>query len=255
MGLAPTDPNYIRPDLERTVEVYDSLGTVQTLSFGFKKLNTATSTWALEIYFRPNANQPAIPIESGTVDFNPDGSVASVLNAGGTPLNSISIDWPNAPFNGQFSGAAAQTINLDLGSGISQYAIASAFNSATADGSPPGDLVSVSVTRDGTLNAQFSNGRIEALYQIPVATFLNPNGLIAERGGAFRQSIESGLVTINTPGAGGAGGVQSNALESSNVDLGTEFTSLITTQRAYSASSKIITTADEMLEELIRIKR
>lgn len=108
---------------------------------------------------------------------------------------------------------------------------------------------------NGILTAQFSNGRSRSIYQIPLATFLNPNGLLADQGGVYRQTLESGVFTINAPGAGGAGAIESGALEASNVDLGTEFTNMIQTQRAYSASSRIITTADEMLEELIRIKR
>ena len=151
--------------------------------------------------------------------------------------------------------AADQRLQFDFMTGLKQYAISSALNSATADGSPPGNLTGVNVSTGGILTAQFSNGRSEPLYLIPVATFLNPNGLAAEPGNAFRQSIDSGLVTINSAGTGAAGKFQSSALEASNVDLGTEFTDMIVTQRAYSASSRVITTADEMLDELIRIKR
>jgi flagellar hook protein FlgE len=120
---------------------------------------------------------------------------------------------------------------------------------------PPGDLVGLIMEGDGFLTAQFSNGRSRALYQVPLATFLNPDGLAAQAGNAFRTTLESGLFNINSSNAGGAGKIQAGALEASNVDLAAEFTSLITTQRAYSASSRIITTADEMLEELLRIKR
>jgi len=120
---------------------------------------------------------------------------------------------------------------------------------------PPGDLVGLVLEGDGFLTAQFSNGRARALYQIPLATFLNPNGLKADQGGAFRTTLESGLYNINSSNAGGAGRIVSGALEASNVDLATEFTNLITTQRAYSAASRIITTADQMLEELLMVKR
>ena len=138
---------------------------------------------------------------------------------------------------------------------MTQFANKFGVTSVTADGVPPGDLSASVLEGDGLLTAQFSNGRARALYQIPLATFLNPNGLEADAGGAFRTTLDSGLYNINSSNAGGAGRIVSGALEASNVDLATEFTSLITTQRAYSAASRIITTADQMLEELLLIKR
>jgi flagellar hook protein FlgE len=184
-------------------------------------------------------------IASGSISFSSSGVPTSVSAA----LQNFTINYAAA------TGSAAQPIALDLSTGLTQFATPSSLNSATADGSPPGDLTGVSVDDGGVLTAKFSNGRSEALYLIPVATFLNPDGLIAERGGAYRVTRDSGQYTINSPGSGGAGPIQANSLEASNVDLGTEFTSMITTQRAYSACSKIITTADDMLDELIRIKR
>jgi flagellar hook protein FlgE len=144
---------------------------------------------------------------------------------------------------------------FDFTQGISQFSAAYGVNSVTADGVPSGDLLNLVLEDKGMLTAQFTNGRSRALYQVPIATFLNPNGLQAEQGGLYRTTLASGLYTINAAGSGRAGEIRSSVLEGSSVDLGTEFTQLITTQRAYSASSKIITTADEMLEELIRIKR
>jgi flagellar hook protein FlgE len=90
---------------------------------------------------------------------------------------------------------------------------------------------------------------------VAVATFSNANGLKGVNGNAYRVTNESGTYSLKTPGQGGAGSIAPSTLEASTVDLSTEFTGLITTQRAYSASSKIITTADQMLEELLSIKR
>jgi flagellar hook protein FlgE len=128
-------------------------------------------------------------------------------------------------------------------------------SSVTSDGVPPGDLVGLQLEGNGFLTAQFSNGRTRALYQLPVATFLAPNNLEASEGGTFRTTLESGQYSINQMNNGGAGRIESGVLEASNVDLAAEFTTLITTQRAYSASARIITTSDQMLEELIAIKR
>lgn len=245
------------PHLERAVEVYDSLGAVRILNIAFLKVSTPLNRWAVEINHTNPTTGAREMLANGYVRFGTDGKPIADI-AGFPQITDLTIDWtdiaPPDPTTAG-TGAADQTISFDLLTSLTQYAVASGLNSATADGSPPGDLVGISISRDGILSAQFSNGRIDPLYRVPVATFLNPNGLDVANRGAFSQTIESGLLTINTAGASGAGTIQANSLEASNVDLGTEFTNMITTQRAYSASSRVITTADEMLEELIRIKR
>jgi flagellar hook protein FlgE len=245
------------PHLERAVEVYDSLGTVRTLNLAFLKVSTPLNRWAVEVYHNNPTTGLREQLAAGYLRFGPDGAPI-VDDPAFPPVDTVSINWtdiapPDPATVG--TGAADQDVAFDLVGGMTQYAVNSGLNSATADGSPPGDLIGVNISREGVLTAQFSNGRIDPLYIIPVATFLNPNGLALANRGAFGQTIDSGLLTINTAGASGAGVIQSNSLEASNVDLGTEFTTMITTQRAYSASSRVITTADEMLEELIRIKR
>jgi flagellar hook protein FlgE len=239
----------VTPHFESSLEVYDSLGAPRSVSFGF--LKTGPNTWAVEAYARPNTNITGGGangglLASGVLTFNTDGTVANVT---GTIGSQFTIPWAAS------TGAAPQPITLDLSGGMTQFANSFGVTSVTADGVPPGDLVGLVLEGDGMLTAQFSNGRARALYQIPLATFLNPNGLKADQGGAFRTTLESGLYNINSSNAGGAGRIVSGAVEASNVDLAAEFTSLITTQRAYSASSRIITTADQMLEELLQIKR
>jgi flagellar hook protein FlgE len=247
----------ITPHFESSLEIYDSLGAPRTIAFGF--LKTGPNQWRVEAYARPNTNvtgggASGGVLAAGILNFNTDGTVASVAGHGTASLvqsiaGAFNVDWATT------TGAADQPLTLDLATGMTQFANNFGVTSVTADGVPPGDLVGLVLEGDGMLTAQFSNGRARALYQIPLATFLNPNGLKADVGGAFRTTLESGLYNINSANAGGAGRLVSGALEASNVDLAAEFTNLITTQRAYSASSRIITTADEMLEELLRIKR
>jgi flagellar hook protein FlgE len=239
----------ITPHFESSMEIFDSLGAARTIAFGF--LKTGPNTWRVESYSRPAANVTGGAgtgglLASGTINFNTDGTVNTVT---GTIGSAFTVDWAAA------TGAADQSVTLDLDAGMTQFANNFGVTSVTADGVPPGDLVGLVLEGDGLLTAQFSNGRSRALYQIPLATFLNPNGLKPGVGGAFGTTLASGLYNINAANAGGAGRIQSGALEASNVDLAAEFTNLITTQRAYSASSRIITTADEMLEELLRLKR
>ncbi len=118
-----------------------------------------------------------------------------------------------------------------------------------------GTFTHVSIGDDGIVTAHFDNGQLFDIYQLPIAMFPNFNGLEPRDGNAYVQDRRAGNLLLLQANTGGAGIVASSALESSTVDLATEFTNMIVTQRAYSASAKIITTADEMLEELIRISR
>ena len=111
----------------------------------------------------------------------------------------------------------------------------------------------MSVAKDGTVTAQFSNGLSQNVFKIPVATFTNPDGLGQVSGNAYAATKAFGRANVNVANSGGAGGIQSKSLEGSTVDLATEFTNLITTQRAYSASARIVTTADQMLQQLEQI--
>src|SRR5262249_7068641 len=158
------------------------------------------------------------------------------------------------PFDPTTSGLNPQTINVNLGtpgqiSGVTQFDSASAIVSAGVNGALFGGLAGVSVGTDGTVVASFDNGVQRKVYQIPLAPFANPDGLTETTGNSYLQSQDSGAVSIKPPGVGGAGAINGSALESSTVDLAKEFTDLITTQRAYSAATRIITTADDMLQE------
>lgn len=236
----------ITPHYETTIEIFDSLGRANTIAMGFLKVGP--NQWQVEAYARPADRVTGTDglIGDGLVTFTGGGQVDTITGALTGPLT---IDWAAS------TGANQQTLNIALREGMTQFAIANGVTSVVADGAPPGDLVGVTLEADGVLTAQFSNGRSRPIYQIPLATFLNPNALLAEQGGVYRQTLDSGVYTINAPGTGSAGEIKSGVLEASNVDLGSEFTDMIQMQRAYSASSRIITTADEMLEELIRIKR
>ncbi|MDX2235625.1 MAG: flagellar hook protein FlgE [Hyphomonadaceae bacterium] len=236
----------IAPHFESSIEIFDSLGAPRTVAVGF--LKSAPNVWQVEVYTRPASlvGTAGGRVANGTITFDSTGAVQGVTGPLGGPFL---IDWDAS------TGAADQTLTFDLEDSLSQFATSYSVTTVVADGVPPGNLAGLVVEDSGYLTAQFSNGRSRALYQIPLATFLNPNGLLPDRGGVFRTTLESGLYNINESDAGGAGRIESNVLEASNVDLAQEFTSMITTQRAYSASSKIITTADEMLEELLRIKR
>jgi flagellar hook protein FlgE len=241
----------VTADFQRTINVFDSQGGAQPLEVSFVK--TAANTWAYEVTYQgPSANLAGPPannlIASGNISFNADGT----LN---TPAGPISVTIPFAPGT---SGLNPQTIAINVGTpgaadGISQFDNPSALVSSSVDGQLFGSLTGVSIDNDGIVTAQFSNGLATKVFKLPIATFANADGLTAVSGNAYSASNNSGSATIGEANLAGAGAVQSKALESSTVDLATEFTNLITTQRAYSASAKIITTASEMLDQLLQI--
>ncbi len=137
----------------------------------------------------------------------------------------------------------------------SQYDSTSIVQATYTNGTAFGNLTEVKIDEAGFVTAIFDNGVMRKIAQVALATFPSADSLTEVAGNAFRVSQNSGTFNLKAPGTGGAGLLGAQQLEASTVDLSTEFTGLITTQRAYSASSKIITTADEMLAELINIKR
>lgn len=125
----------------------------------------------------------------------------------------------------------------------------------TQNGSKFGTFAGVTIGQDGLVTALFDNGETRKIFQIPVATFVNPNQLESKSGNVWSATQNSGDYTLRVADTGPAGQVVQSALEASTVDIGAEFTNMIVVQRAYSASTKIISTADQMLEELMRVKR
>jgi flagellar hook protein FlgE len=119
------------------------------------------------------------------------------------------------------------------------------------DGSPIGTLNSFSVGTDGTITGAYSNGQTKTLGQLAMATFKNNDGLINNGGNTYSSSADSGIAVISAPQTLGSGSIQSGALELSNVDLSTQFTNLIIASTGYSASSKVITTSDQLLTDLL----
>jgi flagellar hook protein FlgE len=258
----------VTPDFVRTVQIFDSQGGVRNVNLAFLKSSAAANTWNVEIYASPSSDveigAPLVDgqLAVGQVVFDASGQFDA---ANSMPLSlAFSASTAGAPAANAFKwasglGIGAQTIDINLGSvgasgGITQFDSTSVLDSSIVDGAIFGSLTGVDVDNQGFVTASFSNGVIQKIYQIPLATFINPNGLKAEEGDAFSLDKNSGSLNLKTAGTG-AGTISSRTLEGSNVDLAKEFTNLITVQRAYSASSKIITTADEMLDELIRIKR
>ncbi|MBB4286375.1 flagellar hook protein FlgE [Roseospira goensis] len=196
---------------------------------------------------------------SGIV-FNGDGTPARFFGyspqGADDPATSVEIGWSNGAADMQGSSAISQFLgNYNTNDAMQQLSGDYQLNYVNQNGNRFGNFTGVTVSETGIVTALFDNGVQAPIFMVPIATFVNPNGMNALTGNVFQQTDNSGLPTVREAGTAGAGTVAQATLESSTVDLGQEFTTMITTQRAYSAAAKIITTSDDMLEELIRIKR
>lgn len=241
----------VTPTFTRPFTIYDSQGGSHQLNMSF--LKTGPNTWQMETYATPASDVTAAGglLASGTLKFNGDGSLDK---AGSTPalFAPLNITYTN--------NATSVPIKLDLGddggiNGLTSFGQPSSMIRGGADGGILGNIAATDISPDGVVSAIFDDGSTRKVFQLPIATFPNPNGLTRVSGNAYTGNRSSGTMTMNAPGQLGAGKLLSNTLEASTVDLASEFTNMIRFQRAYSAASKIITTVDDMLREVSDLKR
>jgi flagellar hook protein FlgE len=231
-----------------TFLAYDSLGATLEVSLGMvlDSKSDAGTTWR---YFvdSPDDTDPGIALSTGTIAFDTSGGLLT------TDPISIQVDREGT------GAATPQTVSLILADGDSRVtALAddtSALAASASDGSPIGTLQSFSIQSDGTILGSFTNSILRPLGRLAVATFTNAPGLIDLGSNIFRTGGNSGEAVVNPPGTLGAGDIAAGALELSNVDLGEEFTKMILTSTGYSASSRVIRTADELLQQLLVLGR
>jgi len=258
--MATNGASGIKPDFSVSLPISDTKGGQRSVVVDFLKSSTPNQWYAEIRADPPSAVENDLTglgyglIASGTVAFNEDGSLdltnttlpnSFTLEASST---GVGVKWATA------LGVGNQDISLDL-TGMSQFAAVSAVSSVATNGTAFGAMTGLDVDQNGWVTAVYGNGVTRRVAQIAVATFPNENGLISLDGNAYQVSTDSGRFTLKSPGSAGAGTLSAGSLEASTVDLSSEFTGLITTQRAYAASSKIITTADQMLQDLLDIKR
>ena len=280
------NPSGVKPDFKMNIPVSDSKGGQRNLEIRFLK-SEQPNQWYAEVVAVPaddvvtGAPYSNGQIKTGLIAFTPAGRLdMDTMKAwpAGTglfddPENATlsflksdpnnTIDPADPADNGKIKwadglGIADQTVTLDLNTsagGLSQLNTASVVQSTVTNGTAFGNLSEITIDESGFVTAIFDNGVMRRLAQVAVATVPSPDSLKEVSGNAYAVSLQSGTFNLKAAGTGGAGSIAAQQLESSTVDLSAEFTGLITTQRAYSASSKIITTADEMLAELINIKR
>lgn len=219
-----------------------STGAFPTLQYLPGDPNYNARGWWQVKAIDPNNNV----MTTGMINFRPDGTMNALPDSDGNiDIELAAIDWGN--------GSALQTIEVDI-SRHSQFSGNFTVLFADQNGAELGLRTGIDIDRDGFVIARFSNGATSRLYKIPLITFSNPNGLQEVSGTAYSETDESGEENLREAGSGGAGYIEPSTLEMSNVDLADEFAKLIVSQRAYSANTKVITTVDQMTEELLRLR-
>lgn len=247
----PTDPE-ATSSFSTSATVYDSLGAEHQVEVYFVK--TADGQWEWHGLTDGSGVDGGIPgtpqeIASGTLSFDTDGKLVSQSSM--SNFNPI--------------GATPQTIDFDFGDdlnnggtgvgGITQFAGTSEVTFLGQDGYESGALAAVTVDTDGQIIGSFTNGHNRVLGQVALADFEAGDQLRRLGGNLYGETVSSGQPTIGVPGGGGRGSIVGGALEQSNVDLASEFIRMITAQRGFQASSKVVTTSDQLLTELMNIKR
>lgn len=248
------DPLNPDGDATATVTVYDSLGQAHQGTVWF--INNGGGSWDWHVTVdggEITGGTAGVPFEgaNGTLTFNTNGSLQAETTVasnfdflGATPGQSISFDF----------GSSIAEGGTGFG-GTTQLAGASTVNMTRQDGFSGGVVQGIRVDADGTITGIFGNGQDRALGRVAIASFASNEGLARSGQNLWSETRASGEVLLGAAGTGGRGSVVAGALESSNVDIGAEFVDLISYQRGFSANSKIITTADEMYQELVNLRR
>jgi flagellar hook protein FlgE len=235
-----------------TTTVYDSLGNSIPLTLTFTKDAALPNVWTA-VPTVPATVAAAASMTNATLTFDAFGNL---MPGAGTPVITISgflngasdpqlIDWD------VYDAAAAFASNGSL----TQYSSPSTTTFQTQNGYPSGTLRTVDVNEFGVVTGSYSNGQLTPLFQMAMADFPSYYGLTKMGKNLYSESLESGPALFGTPQSGRLGSISTSAIEMSNVDLAAEFVKMITTQRAFQANSRVITTSDEILNELINLKR
>jgi flagellar hook protein FlgE len=257
------------------IDVYDALGTLHTVTLNWVKDPVNPDSWTVRIDVPDDVTGGVPAPDRGTADISfgptasgnpvPPGTVGNILINALDPGTIVSAGYTAAAaatlsFTTDF-GSGAQTITLNVGTygqtnGVTQYAGTQySLRGLTQDGVPPGSFSSVTTQTNGNIVLNYDNGQTRTIAQVPLITFNNPNQLQRQDGQAFTATLQSGTPLAEQTGTNGAGNLVVQSIENSNVDIATEFSKLIVAQRAYSASAKMVTTADDMLQQTIDMKR
>jgi len=223
--------------LMSTMIGYDSLGVAHTLNVYFTKTDNNVWTWNADC---DDGSGASINVGQGRVEFTSEGAYLS-----DSGFITMTLD------NGAFSPL---DVDLDL-ENLTQFSEDSSINVRDQNGFPAGTLEKFSIGADGIITGIYTNGLTDELGQVALARFANAGGLLKEGSNLYAQSTNSGVAQVGIAGSGGRGYINNGVLELSNVDLPQSFTDMIITQRGFQANARVITTSDDMLQELVNLKR
>jgi len=231
-----------------TMGVYDSLGDLQQAAVRFTRGGVAgapTNVWTWQV-MDTSVTPPVAGTGTGTVTFDANGQI----DAATPPTVTTAATIPGS------AGSTTPTpVTLDFGK-MTQLAATTSATVTSQDGLAAGTVTDVYISpNDGAVSLVYSNGLSEEIGQVALARFANSSGLMQSEGTTFMAGLNSGDAQIGAASSGGRGGIASGRLEASNVDMAQEFTNMILAQRGFQASSRIITTSDEILQELVNLKR
>jgi flagellar hook protein FlgE len=225
---------------QTAVTMFDNQGVEQKVFYNFTKA-AAANTWTLDI---KHADGTSL-VTGATVAFNAAGALTTPAAPG-----TIAPFTPPAATYPSWTGP----VTIDV-STLTQFGGASTVTATGQNGYALGSLQSFQLGNDGTITGVYSNGLRQPIGQLALASFSNPSGLEKAGSSTFRVGVNSGTAAVGLAGVGGRGVLNSGALEMSNVDLAEEFTGLIVAQRGFQANSRVITASDEILQDLVNLKR
>jgi flagellar hook protein FlgE len=225
-----------------SMSVYDSQGTAHTLTVYFANVSTPASPNSWSVYATADGTLLNGGSAVTSLNFNASGSL-------GTAVTPPTITIPAS------GGASAMSFLLNFpNASTTQYAAPFSVSSNTQDGFSTGQLAGFSISKNGIITGQYTNGQTVAQGQLALASFTNPQGLIALGGNAFAQTAASGQPVVGAPASGSFGPVQSGALEGSTVDVTTELVNMITAQRVYQANAETVKTQDQVQQTLLNLR-
>ena len=261
----PSDPG-VPGVVNRTIQVFDSLGTSRDIQITFTKRlqlddgsGTLFNAWNWQADFN-GTNVTNVPAGStGTLLFGADGAFSTIGSEVGGVFTALAagtdaVTIPVALFTGPSVPVTPLDFNIDFNL-VSELSAESDLTLSNQDGFPRGVLESFNIGANGTINGIFTNGLTQVLGQVALANFSNVGGLTRAGNNLFRSSPASGTPQIGTADSGGRGSISGGVLEGSNVDLATEFSDMIITQRGFQANARTITAADTLLQETVNLIR
>ena len=250
------DPNVLidpaNPEFTTSIQMYDALGSPHVLTVDLNRTGAGAWTYTITVPQVDVTGVVGAPVTltTGGLTFNG----AGVLTA---PAADIAIPGPATWANGATPNAITWDVVPALGASpiLTSFASPSATSSINQNGSAAGQVDNVVINSAGEIVATFGAGQTVVVGQLAMANFNNPKGLVKMGSNRYSESASSGIANVGVAATGGRGSIIGSALESSNVDIATEFTQMILAQRGYQANSRSITTADEILVETLQMKR